>query len=118
MTNYVIVTAISTHRMRYVVPVDGLQQLNPDAPVEGHEAEWAKDCVVMQEVKEFSQEHLGEQIVDAAIVSEDKMLEQLTLDNPYLTSWSRDYKIAWVRNWRESDNQLSYHEWLLKNDKL
>lgn len=99
---YVIVTAISTHRMRYAIPVDELQKLNTDVPIEGHECEWAEDCVTCEEVKEFSQEHIGEQIVDSVIMSEPKMLEQFDKDNEYLSSWTEEQKIKFVRNWRET----------------
>ena len=97
---YVIVTAISTHRMRYCIPVDELQKLNTDVPVEGNECQWAEDCVVCEEVDEFSQMHLGEQIVDSEIVSEEEMLKRFDRDNDYLKGWTQEKKLAWVRDWR------------------
>ena len=99
---YVIVTAISTHRMRYCVPVDELQKLNTDVSVEGHEIEWAEDCVTMEEVKEFSQKHLGELIVDSHVVSEAEMLQQFESDNDYLKSWTDEFKVQHVNDWRET----------------
>ncbi len=49
---YYVVTAISQYRMRYVVPVEDLK-------LDGHvEPVWAADSVTMNEVNEFSQEHL------------------------------------------------------------
>lgn len=100
MTKYVIVTAISSHRMRYVIPVDELQKLNTDVPVEGIEAEWAMDCVTCNEVNDFSQVHLGEQIVDAVVVDEDAMLAQFDKDNDYLKGWTKEKKVEYVRNWK------------------
>lgn len=100
MTKYVIVTAISSHRMRYVIPVDELQKLNTDVPVEGHEEEWAMDCVTCNEVNDFSQVHLGEQIVDAVVVDEDAMLAQFDKDNDYLAGWTKEKKIEYVRKWK------------------
>ena len=50
---YVIVTAISTHRIRYCIPVSELQAMNTKVPVDGHEIEWAEDCVTMNEAEEF-----------------------------------------------------------------
>ena len=97
MTKYVIVTAISSHRIRYCIPVDELQQMNTEVPIEGHEIEWAEDCVTCDEVGEFSQRHLGEQIVDSILVSEDEMLTFFDRDNDYLKEWAREYKIEWVR---------------------
>lgn len=95
---YVVVTAISTFRQRYVVPLDELQALNPDMPVH---PDWAMDCVTMEEVKEFSQKHLGEQIVDCVVLNEKKTLELFNEDNDYLSSWGLDQKIRYIRDWKE-----------------
>ena len=100
MTKYVIVTAISSYRMRYCIPVDKLQQLNTDVPIEGHEIEWAEDCVTCNEVEEFSQKHIGEQIIDTEIVDEEQMLNRFDADNDYLRGWTREKKIQHVRNWK------------------
>lgn len=97
---YVIVTAISTHRMRYCIPVDELQKLNTDVAIEGHECEWAEDCITCNEAEEFSQVHLGEQIVDSEIVSEEEMLNRFDKDNDYLKDWTQEKKLEWVRKWR------------------
>jgi hypothetical protein len=98
---YVLVTCISTHRMRYAVPVDELQKLNTEIPIEGLEIEWAKDCVAMEEVREFSQEWLGEKVVDASILDEEAILEIFDSDNDYLRSWSKEKKLEHIRNWKE-----------------
>ena len=95
---YVVVTAISTFRQRYVVPLDELQALNPDMEVDRR---WAMDCVTMEEVKEFSQKHLGEQIVDCVVLNEKKTLELFNEDNDYLSSWGLDQKIRYIRDWKE-----------------
>ena len=100
MTKYVIVTAISSYRMRYCIPVDELQELNVEVPVEGREIEWAEDCVTCNEVEEFSQKHIGESIIDAEIVDEEQMLTKFDTDNDYLTGWTREKKIEYVRNWK------------------
>jgi len=96
---YVVVTAISTFRHRYVVPLDELQKLNPEVPVN---PEWAMDCVTCQEVEEFSQKHIGELITDCDVLNEDEILELFDKDNDYLADWDRDYKIQHIRNWRET----------------
>jgi hypothetical protein len=103
MTKYVIVTAISSYRMRYCIPVDELQKLNTEVPVEGHEIEWANDCVTCNEIKEFSQKHVGESIIDTEILTEEQMLEKFDTDNDYLAGWTREKKIQYVRNWKELD---------------
>ena len=100
MTKYVIVTAISSYRMRYCIPVDELQELNVEVPVEGREIEWAEDCVTCNEVEEFSQKHIGETILDSEIVDEEQMLNKFDADNDYLKDWTREKKIEYVRNWK------------------
>ena len=98
MSDYVVVTAISSHRMRYVMHKDDLRKLNTDVePTDKELADWAMDTVTMQEVEEFSQMHLGEQICDVYECSEEEMLGFFDRDNDYLSGWKRDYKIQWVR---------------------
>jgi len=94
--DYVVVTTVSQFRMRYVMHKDDLQKLNPDTPV--NPIEWAKDTITCNECDDFSQEHLGELIIDSTTMTEDEMLELFDKDNAYLSSWSRDYKIDWTRN--------------------
>ena len=76
---YFLVEAVSTFRMRYVV-----EQPN---------AEYASDTVVCQEAKEFSQEHIGEQIVSTREVTEDEIIELCDIDNHYVKSWTREQKL-------------------------
>jgi antitoxin component of MazEF toxin-antitoxin module len=80
-TEWVLVEAIGQFRMRYMVEV-------PKG-----KAEYALDTVVMNEAKEFSQEHLGETIVSHRVVSEDEALAIYDQDNDYLKSWNREMKI-------------------------
>jgi len=94
---YVVVTATSTHRMRYVVPMDELQKLNEDYIVD---PKWALDLVTCEEVEEFSQMHLGEQIVDCCEMNEDEILELFDKDNDYLKEWSKETKIKFIRDWK------------------
>jgi hypothetical protein len=86
--------------MRYCIPVDELQELNVEVPVEGRETEWAEDCVTCNEVEEFSQKHIGETIIDSEILTEEQMLEKFDSDNDYLTGWTREKKVEYVRNWK------------------
>lgn len=71
---YVIVDAVSTFHMRYVV------ELDKDSP-----KEWAHDSVVMGEAVEFSQKHLDETIVTSRSVSKKDALKLARKDNP---EWS------------------------------
>lgn len=105
MTKYVIVTAISQFRQRYAIPVDELKKLNLEVqPTDEELHEWAHDCVTCEDVKEFSQHHLGETIIDSVLIDEDQMLEQFDRDNSYLRSWDREYKIEWVRDWKDKSD--------------
>lgn len=97
--NYVVVTTISSHRMRYVVPMSELQKMNEDSTVD---PSWALDAVTMQEVKEFSQDHIGEQISDTFVMSEDEILQLFDKDNDYATGWTKEYKLAYIHNWKEN----------------
>jgi hypothetical protein len=79
-TEYVLVEAVSTFRMRYVVEV----------PV--GKSEWALDTVTMQEAKEFSQKHLDETIVSHRIVGHDEIIRLCDEDNDYMRNKSDDDK--------------------------
>lgn len=95
---YVVVTAVSSHRIRYVMKIEDLQNLNTNVTLdEATAVEWALDTVTMQECDEFSQDWLGEQIVDTDVISKDEMLELFDRDNNYLKEWTTDYKIEHVR---------------------
>ena len=102
---YVVVTAVSTHRMRYCVPVSKLQELNTDTDITNNtlkQIEWAKDSVTMEEVKEFSQHWLGEKIVDTFILDEERVLQLFDRDNDYLSDWDKEKKVKYIHNWREN----------------
>jgi hypothetical protein len=106
---YVVVTTISSHRMRYVMHRDDLQKLNPSVGDEysslGDDTsflpvnaiEWANDVVSNEECEEFSQEYMGEYIVDTVEMDEEDMLELFDKDNDYLREWSKDQKLEWIR---------------------
>lgn len=78
---WVMVECVSTFRMRYLV----------EAPKD--HPEYALDTVVMNEAKEFSQEHLGEQIVSHRVVTTDEALQICDVDNDYCKSWADTKKI-------------------------
>lgn len=93
--DYVVVTCISSFRMRYVMHKDDLQKLNPNKVVDP--IEWANDTVAMEQCEDFSQEWMGEYISDAYLVSEEEMLELFDRDNDYLKGWTREQKLNLVR---------------------
>lgn len=79
-TQWVLVETVSMCRHRYMVEV----------PV--GESTWALDSVVMEEAKEFSQEHLGETIASHRVVTEEEAISLCDVDNNYCASWSDEKK--------------------------
>lgn len=91
-TELVLVECVSTFRMRYVVEV-------PKG-----KTEWALDTVTMTEANEFSQEHLGEQIVSRRVITEDEVITLSDIDNEYCASWPRENKLkTFVTEWKEEN---------------
>ena len=80
-TELVMVECVSMFRMRYVVEV-------PKG-----KSEWALDTVTCNEAKEFSQEHIGEDIVSHRVVSKEEAITVCDIDNNYCSEWTDDQKI-------------------------
>lgn len=96
---YVVVTAIQSFRERYVIPMSELQKQNEDYEVD---PKWALDMVTMHEIKEFSQEDIGEQITDMFVMEEDEVLDLFDADNKYLSGWTKEKKLEWIQEWKET----------------
>jgi len=79
-TEIVMVDVVSTYRVSYAVEV-------PKG-----KTEWALDTVTMEDAKEFSQEWLGEQIVNYRVVTEAEALALCDKQNEYSSSWSDELK--------------------------
>lgn len=79
--SWVLVEAVHTFRMRYVVEV----------PAE--HPEYALDTVTMDEAKEFSQEFIGQQIMSHRVVTEEEALKLCDIDNYYCAKWDNQKKI-------------------------
>jgi bifunctional DNA-binding transcriptional regulator/antitoxin component of YhaV-PrlF toxin-antitoxin module len=78
-TQWVLVECVSTFRERYMVEVPvGVDQYGKDKTL------WALDTVTMNEAKEFSQEHIGEQIVSHRVVTKEEALALCDKDNDYV----------------------------------
>ena len=91
-TELVLVECVSTFRMRYMVEV-------PKG-----KAEWALDAVTMNEADEFSQEHIGEQIMSHRVVTEDEAIALCDVDNHYCAAWPREKKLeTFVTEWKEEN---------------
>lgn len=80
-TEWVLVDCISTFRTRYVVEV-------PTGKIQ-----WASTKVSCNEAKDFSQKHLGEQIVSSRVISKEEALEICDNDNSYTANWTIANKI-------------------------
>lgn len=90
MTDFVMVTAISQFRIRYAIPVSEINTKDIKSV--------AYDLVTCQEVKEFSQEHLGETFVDSKIISEEELIEMDEEENgasQYRSIGTVDYFADW-----------------------
>ena len=85
----VLVEAISIFRMRYVVEVPKGSK------------EWALDTVTMNEAKEFSQEHISEDIVSHRIINTDEFKRLCDEDNAYLKTWTDEEKLEKLVTWRK-----------------
>ena len=77
-----LVECISTFRIRYVIDTDN--------------DEWAEDTVAMEEALEFSQLHLGEQIVSTRTISKEEYLRLFDEDNEYLSEWEDEQKFKLI----------------------
>jgi hypothetical protein len=99
-TQWVLVEAVSTFRIRYMVEVPlGTDDYSKD------KTEWALDTVTMNEAKEFSQEHLGEQIVSHRVVTKEEALALCDKDNDYTTSWNEETKVKnFFTTWKEQED--------------
>lgn len=93
----VLVDCISTFRMRYVVEVPKGKK------------DWALDSVVMQEVEEMSQHHIGEEVVSHRVISEEEFLRVFDEDNDYLQRWEPEKKMRCIRRWEDEPAEEEQH---------
>ena len=101
---FAMVTVVSTHRMRYAVPISDLQKLNPNTKLEGNDKEaltWVEELVMEERVKEFSQKWLGEQTVDKVVLTQEEVLKQFDSDNEYLADWTVEQKLKSLNRWED-----------------
>jgi len=91
MKKLVLVDAISSYRMRYVVEVEEV-------------LEHALDTVVMEEATEFSQLHIGEQISSYREITEEEYVKIFDADNNYLKNWDNEKKFNFITKLGEKAN--------------
>jgi hypothetical protein len=93
-TEWVLVECISTFRERYMVEVPKGKEL------------YAHDTVTMNEAKEFSQQHLGQQIVSHRVVTKQEALTLCDEDNEYSRGWFEESKIKnFFTTWKEQEKK-------------
>ena len=110
--DYVVVTAISMYRMRYVMHKNDLTISSPGIKTtltsgDTTAIEIAMDAVTMNECEEFSQEHVGEYIIDTMEMSEDNVLELYDKENDYLSEWTKEKKLVHIRGLRAIGSERS-----------
>lgn len=104
MDEYVLVDAISTFRVRYIVSKSELQSFSPDVVLSQDKMiEWAEDSVTCEDLDELSQRHLGEQIISSRIISQDEAMKIFDQDNEYLEDWSDKQKLDFIQNRKRKD---------------
>jgi hypothetical protein len=103
---YAVVTVVSSFKQRYIIPTEALQELNEDVDLDEELARvWAEEEVMSENVKEFSQNWLGETVIDVDLIKLEKALELMSKDNRYLTegeiAWPIDKQIQYIREWKD-----------------
>ncbi len=96
-TQLVLVECVSTYHIRYMVEVP------KGIDTEGNDkALWALDTVTMDEAREFSQKHIGEQIISHRVVSRTEALAMCDQENKYGHTWDDELKAsAYFTLWDE-----------------
>tara|TARA_Y100000588_G_scaffold238663_1_gene252380 strand:+ start:6276 stop:6593 length:318 start_codon:yes stop_codon:yes gene_type:complete len=93
--DYVVVTCVSSFRVRYVLHKDDLQKLNPDQPCDP--VEWARDTVICEQCDAFSQDYIDEYIVNTATINEEEMIDLFDKKHESCKDYPRDKKVDMVR---------------------
>jgi hypothetical protein len=85
MKKYVTLTTVSQFRLKYVVPIEKLQELNPSHELTDAEAVvWAEESVMTEELEEVGQSWIGEYVVEASITDENGAAAAFVRENPNL----------------------------------
>jgi hypothetical protein len=86
-----LVDTISSHRVSYVIRCKS--------------EEHAADTVTMEEAEEFSQNHIGEQIVRIREIAEEDYLDLFDKDNDYLKSWNEEQKKRFIHTVKYDEDE-------------
>lgn len=98
---YVVTTVVSTHRMRYAIPISAMSE-EGDMPLSTDQAiTYIEDSVTMEEVEEFSQHWMGESIVDTFVLDKERVLNLYKRDNPHMVEVMTDQQILdHIADWK------------------
>lgn len=93
MKKLVLVDVISQFRIRYVLEAKG-------------DIDHALDEVVCNDdLKEFSQKHLGHVILSHREINSDEYIKIFDEDNDYLKTWTSDQKLAYINKINYGENE-------------
>ena len=98
---YVVTTVVSTHRMRYAIPISAMSE-EGDMPLNTDQAiTYIEDSVTMEEVEEFSQHWMGESVVDTFVLDKERVLNLYKRDNPHMVEIMTDQQILdHIADWK------------------
>jgi len=110
--DYAMVSTISTVKTVYMVPIDEIRADAPDITLDDeYLINWIKDSVTCEEVKDSGQQFLGENIMDAHIISETRAMQIFDSHNGGAGDWDLEQKKAFLKNWKDP------YTWSQKNKK-
>ena len=96
---YVVVTTLSHFKLKYAIPAEDFESLGFKEPIDTKKLE---SYIEAGNIKEFSQQHLGEVASDVSVYTDEDIVELFNLDNAYLASWTTEQKIAWIDKYKEA----------------
>jgi len=94
---YVLITALSHFKLKYAIPREDFDALGFKEPLDQQQL---IDYLSSGQVKEFSQTHLGEVVGDVSVHEEEDVLTLFDVDNAYLSGWTKEKKLEWIRAWK------------------
>ena len=94
MKKYLVETLCS-YRIRYVV----------EAEDEFHAEDRVIEGLVENDIKEFSQKHIDEQIFSSRRIKSKEFIELFDKDNDYLKTWNEEQKLNFINRIDENDEE-------------
>lgn len=97
---YVVTTVISTHRMRYAIPISAMSEEGDMKLSTADAINYIQDSVTCEEVEEFSQHWMGETIVDTFVLDTERTIALYRRDNPHADGWSDEQILSYIAKWK------------------